>query len=929
MVKRAKRCSCDRLTRCLICHDLPVPGPPYHRLDAVVDDAILIAAQVDPASRRALLRLAVRGEAGEPAREQAILLHGVSRVAGWLRQVSYPAGPGHEAGRPGRLDPAARDSYPPELVRDAEELNGWLRYWSGHELSGQPDEVFDAAYEPAWLSEPSIDEAWQRGSPAVHTLDLWLGGNPGAGERMLDLHIEFGHLEVRGGGGRQPGPGGPGSRAAPHPGPAGRPGPPPPPGRPGQLGAGSDRALPRRRLAAVAATAAVVLIIAAGGYAVLRGRGGGQPPAAGSGPVARHPAAPRGLPAVMSGLLPWHLGAPLSREVVVPGGGGRLLVLGGLTAGGVSADGIYAVRTHTGAARHVGTLGAPLHDAAGASAGGHALVFGGGSSATVASVEAFPRAAAGSLPAPRSDSVAVSVGPTAYILGGYDGTRPQPDVIATRDGRSFTKVARLAVPVRYPAAAALGGQIYVFGGQAITGPQAGKPVDTIQVIDPARHTVSVIGHLPEPLAGAAAVTVGSELLLAGGESPVAQPQHPGAGTTQLSPSEVSAGTGAEASSSPTSTVPTIWAFDPATRRLLPAGVLQVPVSHAGVAVTGSTAWIVGGESHGALVSAVQMLRPDRAFGTAGLPGAGSPYFGAKLLIADRGNNRLLLLTDTMHLLWKYPSAKAPRDRLHFYFPDDAFFTNHGTAIISNQEQNDTIVKIAYPSGKIIWSFGHPRRAGTAKGFLHEPDDAYLLRSGQVSVADANNCRVLVISPDRKVAAQIGTNGVCVHHPPASMGSPNGDTPLPDGNLLVSEINGSWVSEYTLGGKLVWTAHLPITYPSDPQQLGPDRYLIADYARPGQILQFDRTGRILYRYHPASGPGLLDHPSLTELLPSGVFLANDDFNDRLVAVDPATGALVWQYGVTGKPGTGPGRLHTPDGFDLLLPNGSTPTHLSTG
>ncbi len=41
-----------------------------------------------------------------------------------------------------------------------------------------------------------------------------------------------------------------------------------------------------------------------------------------------------------------------------------------------------------------------------------------------------------------------------------------------------------------------------------------------------------------------------------------------------------------------------------------------------------------------------------------------------------------------------------------------------------------------------------------------------------------------------------------------MGSPNGDTPLPDGNLLVSEITGSWVSEYTMTGTLAWTVYLP-------------------------------------------------------------------------------------------------------------------------
>jgi outer membrane protein assembly factor BamB len=656
----------------------------------------------------------------------------------------------------------------------------------------------------------------------------------------------------------------------------------------------------------------------------------------GTGPKALPPAqaqgggaAPRGLAAAESGLLPWHLAAPLSRESVVAGAAGRLVILGGLSPGGASANGVYALSTATGASRRIGTLSAPVHDAAAAVSGGRALIFGGGSPVTVPTVQGFTLPGpggtgaggkAGSLPAPRSDAAAVTVGGTTYIVGGYDGSRADAPVLATADGRSFTTVAGLPVPVRYPAVAALAGQIFVFGGQAITGPHAGAPVNAIQAVDPSRRTAVVVGALPEPLAGAAAVTVDGELFVAGGESPAAGRLVPGVGTTQLRPDS-----GQPASS----TVSTIWAFDPARKRLLPAGRLQVPVSHAAVAVAGATAWIVGGESGGALVSAVQMLRPSRSFGTAGAAGAGSPYFGDRLLIADRGNNRLLLMDPRMRVVWKYPSASAPRDPLRFYFPDDAFFTDHGTAIISNQEQNETIVKIAYPSGKIVWSYGHPGHPGTAPGYLSEPDDAYLLKNGQVTVADANNCRVLVINANRTVAHQIGSNGACRHHPPASMGSPNGDTPLADGNLLVSEITGSWVSEYTVTGKLAWAVHLPISYPSDPQQLGPDRYLIADYASPGQILEFDRSGRILYRYRPASGPGMLNHPSLTELLPSGVFMANDDYNHRMVAIDPATGALVWQYGVTGRPGTGPGHLNTPDGFDLLAPDGSTPTHPITG
>jgi hypothetical protein len=180
-----------------------------------------------------------------------------------------------------------------------------------------------------------------------------------------------------------------------------------------------------------------------------------------------------------------------------------------------------------------------------------------------------------------------------------------------------------------------------------------------------------------------------------------------------------------------------------------------------------------------------------------------------------------------------------------------------------------------------------------------------------------------------VLRQIGTSGACAHHPPTGLGSPNGDTPLTDGDLLISEVNGSWVDEYTLSGHLVWTAQLAIGYPSDPQQLGPDRYLIADYEHPGAIIEFTRTGRITYRYQPLSGPGMLNRPSLVELLPSGVFMLNDDYNDRMVAIDPVTQALVWQYGVTAHAGTRVGLINIPDGFDLLTANGSTPTHAATG
>ena len=134
---------------------------------------------------------------------------------------------------------------------------------------------------------------------------------------------------------------------------------------------------------------------------------------------------------------------------------------------------------------------------------------------------------------------------------------------------------------------------------------------------------------------------------------------------------------------------------------------------------------------------------------------------------------------------------------------------------------------------------------------------------------------------------------------------------------MSEINGSYIDEFTLGGRLVRTYRAPVSYPSDPQLTRNGNIIVADYARPGGVVILSRrTGRVLWSYRPASGPGMLDHPSLAAMLPNGDVIVGDDFNDRIVIIDPHTGRIVWQYGHTAVGGTGPGYLHIPDGFDFV-------------
>lgn len=604
---------------------------------------------------------------------------------------------------------------------------------------------------------------------------------------------------------------------------------------------------------------------------------------------------------------PWRLPSAVARLVALPDGSGAVLA-GGLTASGSSAAGVYHVDVGTGRLHALGSLAQPVHDAAGARIGGNLFVFGGGAQSTTAAVQRFAGgrgSVVDRLPQPRSDLSAVQVGGRTFVLGGYTGAASVAGVLATNDGRSWRTVARLLVTVRYAATAVDGSTIWVFGGQ-----HDGVPVSDVQRIDTATGKVTIAGHLPTALSDAAAWNLDGHLLIAGGRT--------SANTV----------TGA------------VREWDPATRTAKVVAQLPERVADAGAAVVNGTGYLFGGENS-SQVTAVQrvIVRTVRTAtgppSASASPSASGPLsdthpFNGTLLIADRGNNRLVLVDVAKNVLWKFPSRTSPAPPTGFYFPDDAFFIHHGTAIISNQEGNDTIVEIGFPSGRSLWSYGHPRVARPRPGYLHEPDDAYLLRNGDVAVADANNCRVVLVSPAGRQVGQIGRPGSCTHRPPTSLGYPNGDTPLADGNLLISEVHGSWISEYTPAGHLVWTVQLPmVSYPSDPQQIGPDRYLVADYARPGGLYEFDRAGRILWSYHPARGARMLDHPSLAEVLPGGFIATNDDYRDRVVIIDPRSKRIVWQYGHTDSAGRQPGYLHIPDGFDLLLPDHTTPTHPFTG
>jgi hypothetical protein len=459
---------------------------------------------------------------------------------------------------------------------------------------------------------------------------------------------------------------------------------------------------------------------------------------------------------------------------------------------------------------------------------------------------------------------------------------------------------------------------------------------------------AVAGHLPEPNTGAAAFTLGGAVYVAGGQTAPARP--------------------GQATASPAAALTTsraVLRFQPGQPTAL-AGSLPVPVANAGAAVAGGTAFLVGGDdgtrpvptvTEFRLVSpaaAIPSVAPGRALDarpaeTLRGTGAGDPALSSQpwlssphgrghlaphsdpaalpgdVLIADNHNNRLLVVDPQGRIRWQFPQPGDLVRKQTFRVPDDAFFSADGKEIIATEEDDSVISVINIAEHRISYRYGTPGVPGSGANHVSNPDDAMLLPGGDMLSADIKNCRIIVVRPPAHRPVRIigQTSNVCWHDPPRRFGSPNGAFPMTNGKYLVTEINGSWVNAVSLSGHVSWSTHPPgVSYPSDTNEVYPGLYLTADYSTPGQVVEFTAAGQLRWRF------GGLDHPSLALPLPNGDILVNDDYNHRVIVIDPVSSRIVWQYGHTGVAGSKPGYLNNPDGVDVTPPDSMLIAHAAT-
>lgn len=305
------------------------------------------------------------------------------------------------------------------------------------------------------------------------------------------------------------------------------------------------------------------------------------------------------------------------------------------------------------------------------------------------------------------------------------------------------------------------------------------------------------------------------------------------------------------------------------------------------------------------------------------PGSDPSVLPGPLLIADKGNNRLVEIDPHGNILWEFPRPGDLAPGQTFKIPDDAFFSADGKQIVATQEDDFVVSVIDVARHRILWRYGTPGTAGSGANQLANPDDAWMMSDGTLLSADIKNCRIVLLGQHSNTPLRVWGKPYHCHHlaQPLRVASPNGVFPLSNGHFLVTEITNSWVSEIDLFANppvTVWDVHpAKIHYPSDTNEVRPGVFVTVDYWHPGVIEEFDKTGRVLWFYKP-TGADKLYRPSLAEGLPNGDVIATDDYNHRVIVVDPKTNKVVWQYGHRGQAGTRPGFLNTPDGLDLVPP-----------
>lgn len=165
--------------------------------------------------------------------------------------------------------------------------------------------------------------------------------------------------------------------------------------------------------------------------------------------------------------------------------------------------------------------------------------------------------------------------------------------------------------------------------------------------------------------------------------------------------------------------------------------------------------------------------------------------GGQILIADTGNQRLVLSDARQRLLWEH--------REQVLAPEHVSLTPEGTVLYSDSSLHQ--VREINFKGELLWAYGTTLIAGDAEGELNAPAFAWRRPNGLTLIADTGNQRLLWVGANQRLQA---------------IWQGSADCPLVDpmhcewdaeGRLYVHSGTAENISCFSPAGQLLWQATL--------------------------------------------------------------------------------------------------------------------------
>jgi len=183
-----------------------------------------------------------------------------------------------------------------------------------------------------------------------------------------------------------------------------------------------------------------------------------------------------------------------------------------------------------------------------------------------------------------------------------------------------------------------------------------------------------------------------------------------------------------------------------------------------------------------------------------------------LWLTDNADHRVLKYTPEGKLLATFGTkGQAGEDATHFNKPTDIAFAPNGDVYISDGYGNSRVVRFSH-EGKYLGAWG---RKGTGEGEFNLPHSVVIDRTGKVYVADRENARVQVFTPEGKFLTQWHDTG----HPYGLYLTPDQRLYLTDGlanTLSVFDLTGKRLSRMGSAGTGAGEYKLPHLLTVDDQ-----------------------------------------------------------------------------------------------------------------